>query len=63
MNGSDTWGLLCGDGWSLLEGMVVCRQLGLGYAQGALSTGEKGFYYKGFYSVKKIEAHVTFNMS
>ncbi|MPC91060.1 Lysyl oxidase 3 [Portunus trituberculatus] len=37
--GSEEWGLLCGDGWSLLEGMVVCRQLGYGYAQGALSTG------------------------
>ncbi|XP_042217077.1 lysyl oxidase homolog 2-like isoform X2 [Homarus americanus] len=40
--GNGTWGLLCGDGWSLFEGMVVCRQLGLGYAQGALSTGYFG---------------------
>lgn len=34
-----TWGLICGDGWSLLEGMVACRQLGMHYAQAALSTG------------------------
>jgi lysyl oxidase-like protein 2/3/4 len=32
------WGLICGDGWSLLEGAVICRQLGLGFAQGAPQT-------------------------
>ncbi|XP_037784420.1 lysyl oxidase homolog 3A-like isoform X1 [Penaeus monodon] len=37
-----TWGLICGDGWSLLEGMVACRQLGMHYAQAALSTGYFG---------------------
>ena len=38
---TETWGLICGDDWSLLEAMVVCRQLGLKYAQTAPSTGEE----------------------
>ncbi|KAK6621916.1 hypothetical protein RUM44_001723 [Polyplax serrata] len=36
--GNSDWGLICGDGWSLLEGNVVCKQLNLGYASDAVHT-------------------------
>lgn len=38
-NGTQSWGLICGETWSTKEAMVACRQLGLGYANQGLQVG------------------------
>ncbi|KAG1690282.1 Lysyl oxidase 3 [Nymphon striatum] len=40
------WGLVCGDGWGMLEADTVCKQLGLGHALQSLQTS----YYGGHHS-------------
>ncbi|XP_060690867.1 lysyl oxidase homolog 3A-like isoform X3 [Hemiscyllium ocellatum] len=38
-NGTRHWGLVCGEAWDMLEAMVACRQLDIGYAnQGVQET-------------------------
>lgn len=39
---NNSWDVVCGDGWSLLEANVVCKTLGIGYANGAFQTNYFG---------------------
>ena len=36
------WGVICGDRWTMMNTVIVCRQLGLGYAAGNWSTSHFG---------------------
>uniref|UniRef100_A0A6P7FGK7 protein-lysine 6-oxidase n=1 Tax=Diabrotica virgifera virgifera TaxID=50390 RepID=A0A6P7FGK7_DIAVI len=36
--GNGDWEVICGDGWSLLEALVICRTLNMGYASDAMQT-------------------------
>jgi hypothetical protein len=47
------WGVICGDGWGLLEAGVICKQLGLGFANAAVQTD----FFGGRYS-KVYKGHV-----
>lgn len=52
-SGSSIWGVICGDSWSIFEGLVVCRQLGLKFAQSSVSTGLITFISR-CYILKKL---------
>ena len=54
VSGSNKWGTICADTWDIGAGMVVCRQLGRGFAS-QVSYGSRYEYAQGDVRLMKLK--------
>ncbi len=58
VNGQQRWGSVCSENWGINEAMVVCRQLGFGFASRAHQVRDVNFVLHLYITELIVEKHL-----